>query len=84
MFSKTGQITYCGKPVFRILLKLFLFHSILTKSLLILTISDIILRLSHLLWNITASDAAIENWKKENDSKDHYVEFISKYLSSFL
>ena len=49
-------MTYCCKPVLRILLKIFLFHCVLTMSLVILTISDIIPRLSHLLWNLTAKE----------------------------
>ena len=44
-------MTYCCKPVLRILLKMFFFHSILTMSLVILTISDII-RVCHIYYGI--------------------------------
>ena len=81
-----GEVSVmCCKSVLRILLNIFL-HSVLTMSLVILTISDIIPRLSHLLWNLTAQIQISRRYrkrrKKENDIKDHFqnVEFISKYL----
>ena len=69
IFSKAGQMTYWCKPVLSVLLKIVFFHSILIMSLVSLTISDIIPRLSHFLWNLTAKMKISRLYKKNSRKK---------------
>ena len=93
MFSKAGQMTYFCKRLLRVLLKTFLFTTYyftpnsdhLRHYPSSVTLTSEFNCITSVYWSHEKHKypRLYRKKKEENDSKDHFVEFISKYLSNF-